>query len=745
MGERTSAASDRRRGRPVKDRAQTPEARALATWLRERVTGGMTNRQLADQVSVYGHAKWAEFRNGADVIPQHVLELLLIKVVPEPRLRERLLAEGRELVGHAEQAAVGKLAANTAGLSEQELLHRLHQAQQAQIEAQHQMLHTGKLVGLLLSVLHSSRQQNQTLQAEAAHQRQQAARLRLELAQKRLRDARDARDEAEDLHLEGYAQAEQYRRLLGEHRVALELPATLAAPELRQLTEQECDRLLGETAGVLLQIWQTLHDIRECLGLPAAPDHRGPAIVHGQVVDNPESQARPLPQGGCDGEQDEQQEQGPQNTKREPDASGHPPARPEGSVTSESAPPSALPDAASAGETAVHQSAAAEERQDEQPSHRLRTGVWTSLPRRRAMISLAATAATALLSAGDSKARRAQSPPARGTGDDPFEIGPGSDLDTVTAVAVGTMNGRTIAVSGGDTDILRVWDLATGRPVGKPRFGGVGTAGSGVAVGTLDGKTIAVSSGKYHAQVWDLATGQRLSELRSPHPTSVHTVAVGNLDGRTIAVSSGPDDIRMWDPATGELVREPLTYDGGWASILAVGTLRGRTIAVVHRPDSTLRVWDLATGRLVGKPIQMEEGLDMAVAVGTMNAIAVSGDFDTLRVWDLVTGMPLGKFRVDKGRTIPSVNGVAVGTLRGRTIAVVSRERPDNTPPPHVTVGVPDSTVRVWDLTTHKPVGKPLQLRDSTWATMAVATMNGKTIVVVGDANTVRVRPLGPA
>ncbi|MFI6456165.1 serine/threonine-protein kinase [Streptosporangium amethystogenes] len=76
----------------------------------------------------------------------------------------------------------------------------------------------------------------------------------------------------------------------------------------------------------------------------------------------------------------------------------------------------------------------------------------------------------------------------------------------VLSVAVGESDGRPVVVSGGGEGdhTVRVWDLATGEPIGKPFKGHRGLIES-VAVGRLEGRPVAVSGGDDGmVRVWSL-------------------------------------------------------------------------------------------------------------------------------------------------------------------------------------------------------------------------------------------------
>lgn len=85
------------------------------------------------------------------------------------------------------------------------------------------------------------------------------------------------------------------------------------------------------------------------------------------------------------------------------------------------------------------------------------------------------------------------------------------------AVAVGELDGRPVVVSGSEDRTVRVWDLASGAPVGRPFTGHTGPVYA-VAVGQLDRRPVVVSgSGDQRVRVWDLATGAPVGHLYTGH------------------------------------------------------------------------------------------------------------------------------------------------------------------------------------------------------------------------------------
>ncbi|MFE7046730.1 hypothetical protein ACFU9X_47540, partial [Streptomyces atratus] len=167
--------------------------------------------------------------------------------------------------------------------------------------------------------------------------------------------------------------------------------------------------------------------------------------------------------------------------------------------------------------------------------------------------------------------------------------------DWVRAVATGVVDGRPVAVTSSNDKIVRVWDLATGKPVGEPLTGHTDWVRA-VATGVVDGRPVAVTSSNNIVRVWDLATGKQVGEPLTGHTDWVRAVATGVVDGRPVAVTSSNNIVRVWDLATGKQVGEPLTGHTDWVRAVATGVVDGRPVAVTSS-NNIVRVWDLATGK----------------------------------------------------------------------------------------------------------------------------------------------------
>ncbi|WP_327089242.1 hypothetical protein OIE66_01080 [Nonomuraea sp. NBC_01738] len=267
----------------------------------------------------------------------------------------------------------------------------------------------------------------------------------------------------------------------------------------------------------------------------------------------------------------------------------------------------------------------------------------------------------------------------------------------IVALAVGEVEGRSVVVTGGYDDAVRIWDLTTRKLVGEPIRLSNTERVDAVAVGEVNGRAVVVAAGdwgdathKLPVRVWDLATHKSFGEPLVGHTGLVSSVALGEVNGRAVAVTGSVDGTtRMWDLATRKPIGDPMISGSGVGNV-ALGQVDGRPIAV-SSDDEYMRVWDLATHRLIGAPIPTGHTYGvMTVAVGEVNGrpVALTGGGDdedgggAVQVWDLNTRKPLG------GRMGYAnwVGDVAVGHVDGRVVAVT---------------GDGDGDVRMRDLIAH--------------------------------------------
>jgi WD40 repeat protein len=101
----------------------------------------------------------------------------------------------------------------------------------------------------------------------------------------------------------------------------------------------------------------------------------------------------------------------------------------------------------------------------------------------------------------------------------------------------------TRIVSGGFDNTVRVWDAASGQPIGAPLTGHTDPVLS-VAF-SPDGKRIASGGYDNTVRVWDGASGQPIGDPLTGHTDPVVSVAF-SPDGNTIVAGSYDNTLRLW-------------------------------------------------------------------------------------------------------------------------------------------------------------------------------------------------------
>ncbi|MGI5218955.1 WD40 repeat domain-containing serine/threonine protein kinase [Nocardia sp. CA-290969] len=301
--------------------------------------------------------------------------------------------------------------------------------------------------------------------------------------------------------------------------------------------------------------------------------------------------------------------------------------------------------------------------------------------------------------------------------------------DNVNAVTTAQRDGRTVVISGSADESVRIWDLATGRPVGPPLTDQSNRI-QALAVGQRDGRTVIVAGGFEGLRLWDLDAAipiGRIANGEVPGELGVHytqALTIAQRDGRAVVLAGISSGVVAVDLATGRRLREefagttegvaPMTVN----IINAVGTAQvdGRDVVIAGGSDDIVRAWDLATGRPVGQALvgHTDDVASVTSAQLDGRTVIISGSHDeTIRVWDLATGRLVGQPLTGHQSW---VRAVTTAQDAGRTVIVS---------------GARDGTVRVWDLATGQPVGHPLTGCSAT-ESVTTAQRDDRTVIIAG-------------
>ncbi|KIK34723.1 hypothetical protein CY34DRAFT_17519 [Suillus luteus UH-Slu-Lm8-n1] len=292
--------------------------------------------------------------------------------------------------------------------------------------------------------------------------------------------------------------------------------------------------------------------------------------------------------------------------------------------------------------------------------------------------------------------------------------------DEVNSVAF-SPDGTRIA-TGSDDCTVRLWDAATGQPVGEPLLGHTFSVTS--VSFSPDGTRIVSGSYDKTVRLWDVATRQPIGEPLLGHTSFVTSVAF-SPSGSRIVTGSDDKTVRLWNAVTRQPVGEPLR--GHTDSVNSVSFSPDETRIISGSDDKTVRLWDVATGQPAGEPLLGHTSIVTSISFSPDGTRIASGSRDGVLLWDVAMGKPVCEplqvhvrssvsFSPDGSRIVTgsfygivqlwdAATGQPVGEpLLGHTGPVNSVSfSPDGT---RIVSGSEDHTVRVWDAATGKPVGE---------------------------------------
>jgi WD40 repeat protein/transcriptional regulator with XRE-family HTH domain len=291
-----------------------------------------------------------------------------------------------------------------------------------------------------------------------------------------------------------------------------------------------------------------------------------------------------------------------------------------------------------------------------------------------------------------------------------------ADPSIVWAVAFSPSG--TLLASGGADGTVRLWNPATGRPVGAPLHASAQANAYGVAF-SPSGTLLATGGGDGTVRLWNPATGRPVG---APLHASAQAGVIGvafSPSGTLLASAGGDGTVRLWNPATGRPVGAPLHASARYGVYGVAFSPSGKLLAT-GGGDNTVRLWNTATRRLVAT-LQIGTG-PFGSAPGVAfspdgKLLATGGGDGTVRLWNPATRRPVRTLQTGSG-PVGGVYGVKFSPS-GKLLASADG----------------DGTVRLWDPATGHPVGAPLPAASALNSVFGVAFSPSGTLLATGGGD----------
>ncbi|WP_413174059.1 P-loop NTPase fold protein [Anabaena azotica] len=312
----------------------------------------------------------------------------------------------------------------------------------------------------------------------------------------------------------------------------------------------------------------------------------------------------------------------------------------------------------------------------------------------------------------------------------------------------------SMVVSGSWDKTLRLWDVNTGKAIAQP-FSGHEDPITSVAF-SADGSMVVSGSRDKTIRLWDVKTGEAIGQLFSTN--AVNSVAF-SPDGSMVVSGSKDNQVWLWDVKTGEAIGQP--FSAHTDSVTSVAFSADGNMVVSSSWDHTVRLWDVKTGEAIGQPFSAHTNSVTSVAFSADGNVVVSGSKDNkVWLWDVNTGTAINQLFSSEASFVNSVGfsrdgnlivsgnwnktlqlwdvntGEAIGQpLSGHRSSVRSVAfSPDGS---MVVSGSRDNTVRLWDVKTGEAVGQPFSGHTDTVNSVAFSP-DGSKVVSGSDDKTVR-------
>jgi len=239
--------------------------------------------------------------------------------------------------------------------------------------------------------------------------------------------------------------------------------------------------------------------------------------------------------------------------------------------------------------------------------------------------------------------------------------------------------------------ILRLWDIATGRQIGRSMMHDSDVLGVRLSA---DNTRILSWSGDKTVRLWDAATGEQIGAPMR-HESSVWGALFNRDETRILSWTYDGDGVRLWDIASRRQLGLTMGHD---KQVYGALFNRDETRILSWSYDNTLRLWESPTGRQIGPSMRHDASVTGAL-LNTFETRILSWSYDTtLRWWDAATGAQIGPAMKHDG----PVHGAMLNRAETRILSWSK-----------------DGTIRLWDAATGAQVGPAMKhdgaVNGATW------------------------------